>query len=65
MTFTESNTVEAFVRDLLCDAAGEGHDAGQPYVVHGQAIGLRWDYIAPADLPRQPQEALSAREVRA
>ncbi len=59
--FNESNTVEAYVRDLL---------AGQVKVVPANAVqephasyglspkGIGWRYAAPAEVPRQIQEVL-------
>ena len=58
MTFNESNTVEAFVRDCL---AGSGvPSAVSPGLARKGAMiaGLGWHFVDPADLPRQPQEAL-------
>ncbi len=59
MTFTESNTVEAYIRDRL---AGPGK-RGEPEVVRetdsaASPGGLGWRYVSPADLPRQTQEVL-------
>jgi type I restriction enzyme, R subunit len=59
MTFNEANTVEAFIRDLLCGdvthhiAIGPGLARGS-----GQIPGLGWHYLSHENLPRQPQEAL-------
>ena len=53
MTFTESNTVEAHLRDLLAGAAS----ARPAQLSIGLAragskiAGLGWHYVAPADLP--------------
>ena len=44
-TFSEANTVEAYVRDLLVGGSQIGH-------------GLGWRFVGPADLPRQQDEAL-------
>lgn len=65
MTFTESNTVEAYIRDRL---AGPG-SRGQPEIVRetdseASPGGLGWRYVNPANLPRQPQEALVELWVR-
>ena len=65
MIFTESNTVEAYIRDRLAGPVSRG----QPEVVretdsaasHG---GLGWRYISPAELPRQTQEVLVEPWVR-
>ncbi len=59
MTFSESNTVEAHLRDLLAGAAARpAHLAPGIARAGGKMAGLGWHYIAPADLPRQPQEVL-------
>ena len=58
MTFNEANTVEAFIRDLL---AGTGESATDSIRHAGGGdgfSGLGWSFVGPADLPRQPQEAL-------
>jgi type I restriction enzyme, R subunit len=64
--FTESNTVEAHLRDLLAGAA-----SARPTQLSiglsragGRIAGLGWHYIAPADLPRQPQEVLVEPHLR-
>ena len=66
MTFTEANTVEAHLRDLLAGAA-----SARPAQLSiglartgGKIAGLGWHYIAPADLPRQPQEVLVEPHLR-
>ena len=61
MSFTESNTIEAYLRDLLAGAGklAPAHVAQQPAAPYGQAPkGLGWQYVAPADVPRQAQEVL-------
>ncbi len=67
MTFNEANTVEAFIRDVLCGggmnaipAPGQVRETPQGYV----ARGLGWHYVAPQDLPRQPQEILAEDYLR-
>ena len=59
MTFNEANTVEAFVRDLLCGGITH-HTAVGPGLARrtGQLSGLGWHYLSHENLPRQPQEAL-------
>ncbi len=59
MTFNEANTVEAFVRDLLCGGITH-HTAVGPGLARrsGQISGLGWHYLSHENLPRQPQEAL-------
>lgn len=66
MTFTEANTVEAHLRDLLAGAA-----LARPAQLSiglaragGKIAGLGWHYLAPADLPRQPQEVLVESHLR-
>lgn len=59
MIFNEANTVEAFVRDLLC--GGVTHDtAAGPGLARqaGNVLGLGWHHISHDNLPRQPQECL-------
>jgi type I restriction enzyme R subunit len=58
--FNEGNTVEAHLRDILA-----GLPTTRPREVSsglaragGRVSGLGWYYVAPADLPRQSQEAL-------
>ncbi|XKH60748.1 HsdR family type I site-specific deoxyribonuclease [Halomonas sediminis] len=58
MTFNESNTVKAFIRDRLAGGAGPTTIA-VGLARQGDVIaGLGWHYLGPSDLPRQPQEAL-------
>ncbi len=59
MTFNEANTVEAFVRDLLCGGVAH-HSAVGPGLARraGQMSGLGWHYLSHEHLPRQPQETL-------
>lgn len=66
MKFNESNTVEAHLRDLLGGAA-----SARPAQLSigfartgGRIAGLGWHYVAPADLPRQPQEVLVEPHLR-
>ncbi len=69
MLFTESNTVEAMIRDLLCGpqpvrlvTIGE---LPQPYVTSGLArSGVGWNFVPAATLPRQPQDVFVERYVR-
>jgi type I restriction enzyme, R subunit len=59
MTFNEANTVEAFVRDLLCDGIIHHTAVGPGLARHsGQISGLGWHYLSHEHLHRQPQEAL-------
>jgi type I restriction enzyme R subunit len=57
MTFTESNTVENLLRDLLCGAVTHHTAAGPGLARHaGKIAGLGWHYIAPTNIPRQLHE---------
>ena len=61
MTFTESNTVEAYVRDLLAGPLKTTPtNAGQdPLPSYGPTPkGIGWRYAAPSEVPRQIQEVL-------
>lgn len=67
MTFDEANTVEAYICDLLTGrgalpADGLLHDRSEGYYAVGSGLG--WQYVAPQDLPRQPQEVLVEQHVR-
>jgi len=57
--FTESNTVEAFVRDRLCGGITH-HTAVGPGLArrHGRISGLGWHYLSTQNLRRQPHEVL-------
>ena len=65
MTFNEANTVEAFIRDLLCGGITH-HTAVGPGLARraGQLSGLGWHYLSHENLPRQPQEALVEDHLR-
>ena len=65
MTFNEANTVESFVRDLLCGGITH-HIAIGPGLARraGQSPGLGWHYLSHENLPRQPQEVLVEEHLR-
>ncbi len=65
MTFTESNTVEALVRDILCGGITH-HTAVGPGLArrHGALSGIGWHYLGPQHLPRQAHEILVEDHVR-
>ena len=65
MTFNEANTVEAFIRDLLCGGITH-HTAVCPGLARhsGQLSGLGWNYFSHENLPRQPREALVEEHLR-
>lgn len=59
--FTESNTVEAYVRDLLAGTikATPANAVQEPLPGYGPSPkGIGWRYAAPAEVPRQIQEVL-------
>ena len=61
MSFTESNTVEAFVRDLLAGPIKvvSASTVQEPQANYGASHkGIGWRYATPADVPRQIQEVL-------
>ncbi|HUW10494.1 MAG TPA: type I restriction endonuclease, partial [Anaerolineae bacterium] len=63
MTFSEANTVEAFVRDVLCGGVSASHQVSEAPARYGIA-DLGWQYLSPENLPRQPQEALVENHLR-
>ena len=65
MTFNEANTVEAYVRDLLCGGITH-HTAVGPGLARraGKVSGLGWHYLAPSDVPRQTHEVFTESFVR-
>ncbi len=65
MTFNEANTVEAFIRDLLCGGITH-HTAVCPGLARhsGQLSGLGWNYFSHENLPRQLREALVEEHLR-
>ena len=60
--FTESNTVEAYIRDRLAGQAKRAR--GEVVREVGRSYGLGWQYLPPADVLRQPQDVLVERWVR-
>lgn len=62
MTFNESNTVEAFIRDRLIGLDRSARPSGVRE--KEESYGLGWRFMAQADVPRQPQEVLVERWVR-
>jgi type I restriction enzyme R subunit len=65
MTFNEANTVEAFIRDLLCGGVTHHTTVGPGLARHNnQLSGLGWHYLSHQNLPRQPQEALVEQHLR-
>jgi type I restriction enzyme R subunit len=65
MTFTEANTVEAYVRDRLCGGILY-HTAVGPGLAsdRGKLSGLGWHFLDRQDLPRQPQEVVVESHLR-
>ncbi len=59
MTFNEANTVEAFVRDMLCGGITHQTSVGPGLARRsGQISGLGWHYLSHENLPRHPQRVL-------
>lgn len=61
MSFTESNTIEAYVRDILAGPIKviPANTVQEPSVSYGPSTkGVGWQYVAPAEVPRQIQEVL-------
>lgn len=59
--FTEANTVEAYVRDILAGPVKTvpANVVQEPVASYGPNVkGIGWRYAAPADVPRQIQEVL-------
>jgi type I restriction enzyme, R subunit len=65
MSFTESNTVEAFIRDQLCGDVTH-HTAVGPGLArrNRQIRGLGWHYLSAGNLPRQLHEVLVEDHLR-
>lgn len=63
--FREGNTVEAFIRDLLCGGVTQ-HTAVGPGLArrYGKLSGLGWHFIARKHLPRQAHEILVEDNLR-
>ena len=59
MAFTESNTVEALIRDLLCGGVTQYTSVGPGLARRNRKIsGLGWHFLSAANLPRKPHEVL-------
>ena len=65
MTFNESNTVEAFIRNRLCSGITH-HTAVRSGLArrHGQVSGLGWHYLTSQNLSRQSHEVLVEDRLR-
>jgi type I restriction enzyme, R subunit len=65
MTFTESNTVEAYLRDRLSGPlrSARSNLVREPSVPYGTG-GIGWRYALPTNVPRQPQDVLVESWVR-
>ncbi len=65
MNFNEANTVEAFVRDLLCGGIINNNPINKGLArLAGQVSGLGWHYLNSNNLPRQSQEMLVEEHLR-
>lgn len=65
--FNESNTVEAYIYDLLSGTAKTvpANVVQEPVAPYGRTHkGLGWQRVASADIPRQPQEVMVESWVR-
>jgi type I restriction enzyme R subunit len=64
-TFNEQNAVQDLVRDLLSGGIGH-HTAVGPDLARrgGNVTGIGWHYVAPANIPRQPQDGIVEDWVR-
>lgn len=59
--FNESNTVEAYIRDLLAGPLRKASSQAvhEPLAVYGPSSnGVGWTYVAPSQVPRQTHEVL-------
>src|SRR5690349_4883418 len=66
MSFTEANTVEAFIRDRLCGGVASLSDVPSGLARrNGQILGLGWHLIAAQHLPRRADEVLVEGDLRA
>lgn len=66
MAFTEANTVEAFLNDLLCGSSPQtGSLAPGLARRSGHIAGLGWHYMGASNLPRQAHEILVESHLRA
>jgi type I restriction enzyme R subunit len=65
MTFTESNTVEAYIRDRLAGPVRSTHpdEVRELGATYGPS-GPGWGYVPTVDVPRQLQDVLVERWVR-
>lgn len=65
MTFNESNTVEAFIRDLLCGGVTHHTATGSGLARrNGKVSGLGWHFIGPNNFARQSHEVLDEPTLR-
>ena len=65
MSFNEANTVEAFVRDLLCGGVTHHTSVGPGLARQsGQIAGLGWHYLSVQNLNRQPHQVLVEDDTR-
>jgi len=65
VTFNESNTVEAFIRDQLCGGVTHQTAAGPGLARRNRSVsGLGWHYLSASNLPRQTHEVLVEAHLR-
>jgi len=64
MRFNEANTVEAFVRDLLCGSRVRHTVVGPARARHGGHVsGLGWHYMSRENLPRRSHEPIVEQQL--
>ena len=65
MTFNEANTVEAFIRDLLCGGIKDDISSTLGLArAKNKLSGLGWHYLSSRKIPRQVQEVLVEDQLR-
>jgi len=63
--FSEANTVEAYVRDVLCGGVTHHTAVGPGFARRsGQISGLGWHFLSSSDVPRQLDQILVETHVR-
>ena len=65
MSFNEANTIEAFIRDLLCGGVNNNIPVGPGLArVNNKLSGLGWHYLSKESLSRQAHEAIVEDQLR-
>ena len=64
--FNEANTVEAYLRDLLCGKTTSSSPTAIGFSRSNRWLnGLGWHYLSPQQVPRQPQDVFVESFIRA